>query len=315
MTGRVVGDSIGTLRRGCVAMKGRRGATCGALLLLFGPVLFLGSGAAIARLGGGPEDPALQEVKSKYEIKDSVGDVLEAANWAGYVVASDFKESPRPMIGGVSAEWTVPDLGKPGKTAVGLAQWIGIGGLLRDDDKMLQAGIGAEIRAGYVQYLARIATRPGSIQLLPDIVLEANDRVAVSITAVEGSKDTWRVIVEDRTKGSKVDRNIQFHANRLTAEWVPFERPRDAGQYMLPPALKKEIRMEQCRFLVDGTSISIDSVPHIAAMNMCPFRGLMYVPSRDIKNDTFTIKAMPLSQELHEQMLRTRTRYKTLEQW
>ncbi len=298
-----MGFAISGLRGGCVRSCLAVAAICCAA-----------TGGAIALIGAA-EDPALQAVKSKYGIKDSVGDVLEAANWAGYVVASDFKESPKPMIGGVSAEWTVPDMGKPGKTAVGLAQWIGVGGLLRDDENMLQAGTGAEIRAGYVQYVARIAMRPGSVMLLPDIVLEANDRVAVAISAVEGSNDTWRVIVENLTKGSKVDRNIQFHANRLTAEWVPFERPRDAGEYMLPPELKKEIRMEKCRFLVDGNSIAIDSVPHIAAMNMCRFRGLMYVPSRDIKNDTFAVKAIPLSQELHEQLLRTRTRYKTIEQW
>ncbi len=306
MTRKVFGESVRALRRE---------ATCAGLLVVVGFIFLLSSTGALAGLGGGSDDPALKAVKTKYEIKDSVGDVLEARNWAGYAVASDFKDSPKPMIGGVSAEWTVPDMGKPGKTDVGLAQWVGIGGLLRDDQDFLQAGIRGEIRAGYVQYVARIATRPGSIKMLPDIQVDANDRIAVSISAVEGSKDSWRVIVENLTKGSKIDQNIQFHANRLTAEWVPFERPRDAGQYMLPPMLKKEIRMEKCRFLVDGTSLAIDSVPHIGAMNMCDFRGLMYVPSREIKNDSFSVKVIPLVKDLHEEMLRTRTRYKTIEQW
>ena len=318
MTGRVVGDLNSALRRrfaGAGARAYWRGGIGGALLLLASPIFFLSSTGAMAWLGGGADDPAVQEVKSKYGVKDSVGDVLEASNWAGYAVASDFKDSPQPMISGVSAEWTVPDLGKPGKAEVGLAQWIGIGGLLRGDENNLQAGIRAEIRAGYAQYVARIAMRPGSIKMLPDIVVEPNDRMAVAISAVEGKEDTWRVVVENKTKNSKVDQNVEFHAKRLTAEWVPFERPRDAGQYMLPPDLKKEIRMEKCRFLSGGTSIAIDGVPHIAAMNMCAFRGLMYVPSRDIKNDSFAIKVIPLSKELHEQMLRTRTRYKTIEEW
>jgi hypothetical protein len=319
MTSKVGSDWTGVLRRrfreAASARACRRGGIGGALLMLAGPALILSSTGAMAWLGGGPEDSALQEVKRKYGVRDSVGDVLEASNWAGYAVASDFKDTPQPMIAGVSAEWTVPDLGKPGKTDVGLAQWVGIGGLLRDDDANLQAGIRGEIRAGYVQYFARIAMRPGSIKLLPDIQVDANDRMAVAITAVEDKQDTWRVVVENKTKGSKVDQNIAFHANRLTAEWVPFERPRDAGQFMLPPELKKEIRMEKCRFFADRTSIAIDSVPHLAAMNMCAFRGLMYVPSRDIKDDSFAIKIIPLSKELHEQMLRTRTRYKTIEQW
>ena len=318
MTGSVVGN-LGRAARRSFAMVSARAfgpvGIGGALLLLAGPVLFLGSTGALAWLGGGADDPALQEVKSKYGVKDSVGDVLEASNWAGYAVASDFKDSPQPMISGVSAEWTVPDLGKPGKTEVGLSQWIGIGGLLRGDENNLQAGIRAEIRAGYAQYVARIAMRPGSIKMLPDIVVEPNDLMAVAISAVQGKQDTWRVVVENKTKNSKVDQTVEFHANCLTAEWVPFERPRDLGQYMLPPDVKKEIRMDKCRFLSAGTSIAIDSVPHIAAMNMCPFKGLMYVPSRDIKHDSFGIKVIPLSKELHEQMLRTRTRYKTIEEW
>jgi hypothetical protein len=273
------------------------------------------SPSAAAWLAGAADDPALAALKSKYEIKDSAGDVLEAQNWAGYAVASNFKDAPKPMISGVAAEWTVPELGKPGKTSVGLAQWVGIGGLLREDENMLQAGILAEIHAGYPQYLARITMRPGTNKMLPDVPVEPGDRMAVSINAVEGTPDTWRVVVENKTKNAKIDQNIQFHSNRLTAEWVPFERPRDAGQYMLPPDLKKEIRMEKCRFFVDGTSVAIDSVPHIAAMNRCAFKGLMYVPSRDIKNDSFAIKVIPFSQPLYEQMLKNRTPYKTIEQW
>jgi hypothetical protein len=73
--------------------------------------------------------------------------------------------------------------------------------------------------------------------------------------------------------------------------------------------------MDKCRFVSEGTSIAIDSVPHIGAMNMCAFRGLMYIPSKELKNDSFAVKIVPLSTELHEQLLRTRTRYKTIEQW
>ncbi len=319
MTSRVAGDWIRLCGRNAAAPSARRGAflpsaLAVACLVAVAPAVFQSPGAA-AWLAGASDDPAWAVLKSKYEVKDTAGDVLEAKNWAGYAVASNFKDSPKPMIGGVVAEWTVPDLGKPGKTSVGLAQWIGIGGLLRDDENMLQAGILAEVRGGYAQYLARIATRPGSIKLLPSLPVEPGDRMAVEINAVEGRPDTWRVVVENKTKSAKVDQNIQFHANRLTAEWVPFERPRDAGQYMLPPDLKKEIRMEKCRFFVDGTSVAVDSVPHLAAMNRCSFKGLLYVPSRDIKHDSFAIKVIPFSQPLYEQMLKNRTRYKTIEDW
>jgi hypothetical protein len=265
---------------------------------------------------GGGDLPELKAIRAKYAIKDSVGDVLEARNWAGYAVASDFKDSPKPFVSGVSAEWTVPDLGKPGKTDVSISQWIGMGGLLRGDDNTIRVGVLSEIRAGYNQVLARIIMQPGTTKLLADVVVEGGDRVSASIAAVPDAADTWRVIFENKTKHTKFDQNLKFVSGRLTAEWVPFELPREGSGYANPPEMTKlKVGMEKCRLNVDGVSLSIDSVPHIAAMNTLQYKGLMFTPSHDIKDDAFSIKVIPFGQELHYQMMRNRTRYKTIEQW
>ena len=289
----------------------RLGVAC---LLAVAPAIFQSPGAA-AWPAGASDDPAWAALKSKYDIKDTAGDILESQGWAGYAVASDFKDSPKPMIGGVAAEWVVPDLGKPTKTDVGLAQWIGVGGLLRDDGNMLQAGIRAEMRAGQPHYQVRVTLRPGSAMAAPNVPVAPGDRMAVSIHAVETSPDTWRVVVENKTKNVKLDKNIHFHTSRLTAEWVPFERLREADAFLLPPDFKKAIRMENCRFFVDGTSVAIDSVPHLGAMTADTDKGLIYTPSRDIKDDSFAIKMLPYSLPVYEQMRRIRLAYKTIEIW
>ena len=260
-----------------------------------------------------PADAATQKsVRQKNGVMNTIGDVHEVRNWAGYIVGSDFKDAPKPILSGVSGEWNVASVGTKSKTDVGLAQWVGIGGIVHGDDTLISVGTSGQLSAGYEQYVVKLTTRPGGAKILSDVSVNAGDVIWASISQVAGSEKNWRVQVIDRTSGATYDKLVEYESSKLTAQWVAYtSRVEGAGSQAAPDF--KELRMQKCYFQVDGTTFPVDGFPHLVVFSRDAFKGLIYVPSRDVKNASFGVKAYPYTEQFYTQLLKTRTPYKTLD--
>ena len=103
-----------------------------------------------------------EEARSRYNIKKGGAvEVLNTANWAGYVVASDFAK-PQPIINQVSAEWVIPEV-RGSKKEVEMVQWIGIGGGISGDSTLIQVGTTEHSKDGVNTYYAGIDMLPNTI--------------------------------------------------------------------------------------------------------------------------------------------------------
>jgi hypothetical protein len=144
---------------------------------------------------------------------------LISLDWSGYVVASD-STSPQPVIVGVRASWTVPEVKVTTKDSFSAA-WIGIGGQL--DDSLIQAGTEHDSIAGSESYSAWYELIPADAVTIA-MSISSGDRITASINLLDSTSNGWLIQVYDATNGQTFNETFLYDASRLTAEWI-VERP------------------------------------------------------------------------------------------
>jgi archaellum component FlaF (FlaF/FlaG flagellin family) len=141
-----------------------------------------------------------------------------SANWSGYV-ATD----PYPYTS-VSASWTVPSVSAT-FPPVYSAVWVGIGGVDRNSNRLLQAGTEQDVLSnGTASYYAWHEVYPRPSVLVTYI--SPGDSITVTISKVPGNVSAWRIMIV-RNSGTILNLTINTRTNlasEATAEFI-VERP------------------------------------------------------------------------------------------
>jgi hypothetical protein len=145
---------------------------------------------------------------------------LVSLDWAGYVVVSD-SENPQPLVTGVNASWTVPQVTASQQNSFS-ATWIGIGGHL--DNTLIQVGTEQDCVNSGRTYSAWYELVPRDVVTISTISVSPEDRMTASISLVDSGTSTWSVEIEDNTTGQTFKNNFFYDSSRLSAEWI-VERP------------------------------------------------------------------------------------------
>ena len=147
-----------------------------------------------------------------------------SANWSGYVATG-----PYPYTS-VSASWTVPSVSATFPPAYS-AVWVGIGGVDRNSNRLLQAGTEQDVLSnGTASYYAwhEVYPRPS----MPVAHISPGDSITVTISQVLANASAWRILIV-RNSGTILDLTVYTRTNRAseaTAEFVverPSIRPRN----------------------------------------------------------------------------------------
>jgi hypothetical protein len=236
-----------------------------------------------------------EEALSKYNIKRSgKTEVLETANWAGYIVASDFNK-PQPIIKAISGEWVIPAI-RESKKEVEMVQWIGIGGGISGDKTLIQVGTTEHSKDGVNTYLAGIDMLPNDVLCIKNFPLKPGDVIAANITLIEGTAKKWNIHLINKTTNKEFSQDFEYDASRLTAEWMGVEAPRVNGNIATVPDFQN-ITMGKCYFEVDYAMLGLDSFPG-RMMTANDGNGFVYTPTLVKDSTGFTIRRVPSSSNL-----------------
>ena len=146
-----------------------------------------------------------------------------SSNWSGYVATN-----PYPYTS-VSASWTVPSVSatSPAYSAV----WVGIGGVDRNSNRLLQAGTEQDVLSnGSAIYFAWHEVYPRPSVFAASV--SPGDSITVTISRVSANASEWRLLIV-RNSGTILDLTVNTRTNfasEATAEFVverPSIRPRN----------------------------------------------------------------------------------------
>jgi len=141
-----------------------------------------------------------------------------SANWSGYVATG-----PNPYTS-VSASWTVPSVSATFPPAYS-AVWVGIGGVDRNSNRLLQAGTEQDVLSnGTASYYAwhEVYPRPS----MPVAHISPGDSITVTISQVLANASAWRILIV-RNSGTILNLTVNTRINlasQATAEFI-VERP------------------------------------------------------------------------------------------
>jgi len=141
-----------------------------------------------------------------------------SANWSGYVATN-----PTPYTS-VSASWTVPAVSATSPPAYS-AVWVGIGGVDRSSNRVLQAGTEQDaLSNGTATYYAwhEVYPRPSAFVAY----ISPGDSITVTISQVPSNATAWRILIV-RNSATILDLTVNTRINlasEATAEFV-VERP------------------------------------------------------------------------------------------
>ena len=146
--------------------------------------------------------------------------VSRAINWAGYVVSSDL-QNPQPVITGISASWTIPNITISGSDTFSAA-WIGVGGQF--DHTLIQCGTEQDSINGQTEFFAWYELLPRTSIVIRGITPSAGDQMTASIQLVDPTLSEWTINVTDVTNGQTFQIPVIYSSSQLSAEWI-MERP------------------------------------------------------------------------------------------
>lgn len=164
-----------------------------------------------------PADPAGQELV----VTGLLGNQGQSQNWSGYAATEG-------GYTGVTATWTVPDIGLA--SPVGMdAAWVGIGGVRTPD--LIQAGTQRTVlQNGATQQEAWIELLPRASETVA-LTLNPSDTIRVSID--QQGPETWLIVFTNLTSGQTFQATKRYASSLSSAEWVE-EAPSASRRRTLP---------------------------------------------------------------------------------
>jgi hypothetical protein len=145
---------------------------------------------------------------------------LRVSQWSGYMVAPDDK-TPSPLLTGVSASWTVPQV-KPSENNTFSGVWVGIGGY--GEDTLIQTGTEQEYIHGRGSYYAWYELLPAHLVRIPSLHVRSGDLIMASLSLVSQNASTWSIEINDVTRGEQFKKIVVYNSSMQSAEWI-LERP------------------------------------------------------------------------------------------
>jgi hypothetical protein len=145
---------------------------------------------------------------------------LVSIDWSGYVAVSD-SHDPQPLIAGVSAYWTVPEV-TPSLRDSYSAAWVGIGGYY--DNTLIQVGTEQDSQNGAGAYSAWYELLPGDAVKIRTISVSPRDKITASINLFDSNQSIWTIRIKDTNNGQTFTEKFSYDSSRLSAEWI-VERP------------------------------------------------------------------------------------------
>jgi len=143
---------------------------------------------------------------------------LRVSQWSGYMIAPD---SQSPLVTGVSASWTVPQV-KPSENNTFSGVWVGIGGY--GEDTLIQTGTEQEYIEGRVSYYAWYELLPAHLVRIPSLHVRSGDLITASVSLVSQNANRWSIEINDVTRGEQFKKVVVYNSSMQSAEWI-VERP------------------------------------------------------------------------------------------
>jgi hypothetical protein len=211
-----------------------------------------------------------------------------SVNWSGYIATA-----PTPFTS-VSATWTVPSV--TGSTTAFSSAWVGIGGVYRNSNKLIQAGTEQDIISGTPVYTVWYEVYPKPPVTVGTI--SSGDSVTVSISENSGNPPSWHIkitAVNDNNEpivSLSQDIDVKAKTNfaaEATAEFI-VERPLlVVGHQIAPLAEFSSVTFSGCTTSQDGLS-SLDQALAVTMTSDGTSTGTTLAsPDNSLSGDSFTI--------------------------
>jgi|GEM_PF-2850463 hypothetical protein len=225
------------------------------------------------------------EVLNRYNIRSGkTVEPLVSKNWAGYIATVN-----QPIISGVKAEWTVPEIRK-GKEGAGLVQWVGIGSAKSGDQMQLVTE--EIIDKGNASYYAAIDLQPDYVVKLVGFPLKPLDQVEAKILLFPGTNNKWLLQITNLTQKIEIQRVHTYDSSRLWGEFIGVEATQLNHSSYQELADFKEISIRNCVVTIDNKPITINMLPNTAVVMVDRKSHLRYTPVR-MRTDTTSFTIVP----------------------
>ena len=176
---------------------------------------------------------------------------LRLSQWSGYIAASDIHDFS-PVVSGVSASWTVPQV-DPSENDTFSGVWVGIGGY--GEETLIQVGTEQEYVNGRAVYYAWYELLPEYLVRITNFQIRPGDTIAASISIINENTSTWSIKLNDVTRGGRFEKVVVYNSSMLSAEWV-VERPKVNGN-VSTLANFGNVTFTGCQATLDGVTGSI----------------------------------------------------------
>lgn len=234
---------------------------------------------------GTPAQKEVAGVLSRYNIKSGEGaERLESKNWAGYIAAVN-----QPIISGVKAEWTIPEIRKSDKEA-GLVQWVGIGSAKHGDQ--MQFATEETTEKGRVSYYAAIDLLPNDVIKFPNFPLNPLDQVEAQILLFPGTNNKWLFQITNFTQKVQIQKVYTYDSSRQWGEFIGVEATQLNHSSYQTLADFKQVDMKNCVVIIDNKPIKINMLPNTAVAMIDRKNHLRYMPAK-MRADTASFTIIP----------------------
>jgi hypothetical protein len=149
---------------------------------------------------------------------------MVSQDWSGYVAFSD-SQNPQPLVTGISASWTVPEVAASRGDSYSAA-WIGVGGYI-GDETLIQVGTEQDSQNGagaYSVWYELLHSSNSNVVTISTMNVSPGDEMTASINLIDSNLSIWTVEIADITNGHSFRHDFQYGSSRLSAEWI-VERP------------------------------------------------------------------------------------------
>jgi hypothetical protein len=210
-------------------------------------------------------------------VTSLLGNQAQSQNWAGYAATEG-------GYTGVSATWTVPDLGLSSPAGIDAA-WVGIGGVRSRD--LIQAGTQRTIlENGATQAEAWVELLPRASETVP-LTVDPGDTIRVSID--QQGPETWLIAFTNITRGQAYEVTRHYASSLSSAEWVE-EAPTAGRRRILPLDNFGTIRFSQASVVRDAQVLNISQSGAHAITMITPNVLPLAVPSGiGSEGDSFSV--------------------------
>jgi hypothetical protein len=225
-------------------MRRRLASTLLALIVLGGLVGFGAYRWVVSLDEASSPSPSVDPNAPELVVTGMLGNQPESQNWAGYAATEG-------SYTGVSATWTVPDIGLASPAGIDAA-WVGIGGMRSRD--LIQAGTQRTVLDnGATQQEAWVELLPRASETVPLRVGPGNTiRVAID----QQGPETWLIAFTNISSGQTYQVTKHYASSLSSAEWIE-EAPSAGRQRVLPLDNFGTVRFSQASVIRDTEALNI----------------------------------------------------------